>query len=62
VTGFCVRCNEPLDSIKNGECLKHMNDYQLLKKDCSMELLLLVASNEASQALLPFSILLCFPV
>jgi len=31
VVGFCEHGNEPSDSIKGGEFLDYMSDYQLLK-------------------------------
>jgi hypothetical protein len=34
----CEHGNEPSASINYGEFLDHLSDYQLLKKDSSMEL------------------------
>jgi hypothetical protein len=33
MAGFCEHDNEPLASIKDGECIDKLSDYQLLKKD-----------------------------
>jgi hypothetical protein len=33
VAGFCEHDNEPLGSLKGGEFLDYMGDYELLKKD-----------------------------
>jgi hypothetical protein len=29
----CEDCNEPLDYMKGGKCLNHLNDCKCLKKD-----------------------------
>jgi hypothetical protein len=33
VAGCCEHSNEPMDSIKGGEFVDQLSDYQLLKKD-----------------------------
>jgi hypothetical protein len=38
VAGSCEHGNEPSGSIKGGKFLDWLSDYQLLKKDCSLEL------------------------
>jgi hypothetical protein len=36
VVGRCEHGNEPLGSIKGGEFLDKLSDYQLLKKDSAL--------------------------
>jgi hypothetical protein len=38
VAGSCEHGNEPSGSIKGGELADQLSDYQLLKKDCSIEI------------------------
>jgi hypothetical protein len=35
VTGPCERGTEPLDSVRGGEFLEYLPDYQLLKRSCA---------------------------
>jgi hypothetical protein len=37
VAGSCEHGNERSGSIKDGKFIDHLNDYQLINMDCSME-------------------------